>query len=126
MRILVRLAVIGLLLFGTFLFSYEAEKTVTTKKQQPTHPNQHSPTAPRLQPSNYTITSCFTLPQSSTMQRQTLPMAVGKKSSTRQTVGKLNRTSFLAQHVTLFGQISKQLPIKKWSCRIGLVCLTTL
>lgn len=32
MRILVRLAVIGLLLFGTFLFSYEAEKPVTTKK----------------------------------------------------------------------------------------------
>lgn len=32
MRILVRLAVIGLLLLGTFLFSYEAEKPVTTKK----------------------------------------------------------------------------------------------
>lgn len=32
MRILVRLAVIRLLLFGTFLFSYEAEKPVTTQK----------------------------------------------------------------------------------------------
>lgn len=38
MRILVRLAVIGLLLFGTFLFSYEAEKPVTTKKTTTTAP----------------------------------------------------------------------------------------
>ncbi|MGL4266520.1 MAG: hypothetical protein ACRCR7_05250 [Weissella cibaria] len=38
MRILVRLAVIGLLLFGTFLFSYEAEKPVTTKKTTTTVP----------------------------------------------------------------------------------------
>lgn len=70
MRILVKLVIVGLLLVGTFLFSYKAQQPVTPRKP-PTN-------VPRSKKTNHDLLT------------------------------------------------TKQLPIKKWSCLIGLVCLTTL